>query len=318
MPVSEVMTRKTKDEDDVFKRNRKLIYALLAIMVILIPAIYFYSVATTKPEQPRAAIVDQLSSSKIGATIRDQNATFIEAAEHLLQERFSTIDYYSDNATVEQYARLASLGYKLIVWRGHSALDLDSGYVALSSIDKYGLKDYDGYLENDELALCKITGDDSQYFGITPKFIELVMGGKFTDTVIFLMSCNGLNTGYLKTAQAFQNKGAKVIISWDNWISSLDNDGAADILLRYLINENNTIGQAVSKMPLYSPDYGWAELKYYPEKPETSDYYIPDYRQQGTVQTMATTIWPMLKKMAKSSPVLETGSAWISQPFETS
>jgi hypothetical protein len=311
------MTRKTEDDDGFFKHKRKLIYAFLTIIVVLIPAIYFYSAATTKPELPRAAIVDQLSSSKLGATIRNQNATFIEVAEHLLQERFSTIDYYSDNATVEQYARLASLGYKLIVWRGHSALDLDSGYVALSSTDKYGLRDYDGYLENDELALCKIVGDDSQYFGITPKFIEQVMGGKFTDTVIFLMSCNGLNTGYLKTAQAFQNKGAKVIISWDNWISSLDNDGAADILLRYLINENNTIGQAVSRMPLYSPDYGWAELKYYPEKPETSDYYIPDYREQGTVQAVATTISPVFKRIANRSPVLETGGAWIGQPFET-
>lgn len=288
------MTRKTKEKDDVSKRKRKLIYAFLTIIVVLIPAIYFYSAATTKPEPPRAAIVDQLSSSKLGATIRNQNATFIEAAEHLLQERFSTIDYFSDNATVEQYVHLASSSYRLIVWRGHSALD-PSGYVALASTDKYGLKDYDTYLENDQLALCNITGDNSLYFGITPKFIEQVMGGRFTDTVIFLMSCNGLNTGYLKTAQAFQNKGAKVIISWDNWISSLDNDGAADIFLQYLINEDNTIGQAVSRMPMYSPDYGWAELKYYPEKPETSDYHIPDYRE-GAAQAVAIEILPVFKK----------------------
>ena len=299
------MTKKTKDQGGVFKRNRKLIYVISAIVVILIPAVYFYSAATTKTELPRAAIVDQLSSSKLGAAIRDQNATFIEAAEHLLQKRFSTIDYYSDNATVEQYTRLALSGYKLIVWRGHSALD-PSGYVALASTDKYGFKDYDTYLENDQLALCNITGDNSLYFGITPKFIEQEMGGRFKDTVIFLMSCNGLNSGYLKTAQAFQNKGAKAVISWSNWISSLDNDGAADILLRYLINENNTIGQTISKMPLYSPDYGWAELRYYPEKPETSDYYIPDYRQQGTVQTVATIVWPLFKRVAKRGPFLET------------
>jgi hypothetical protein len=293
------MTRKTKEENGVSKRKRKLIYAFLTIIVVSIPAVYFYSATTTKPEQPRAAIVDQLGSSKLGVTIGNQNATFIEAAEHLLQERFSTIDYYSDNATVEQYIHLASLGYKLIVWRGHSALD-PSGYVALASTDKYGLKDYDTYLENDQLALCSIntTGDASLYFGITPKFIEQVMGGRFTDTVIFLMSCNGLNAGYIKTAQAFQSKGARAVISWDNWISSVDNDGAADVLLQYLIKENNTIGQAVSRMPLYSPEYsGGAELKYYPEKPDTSasDYHIPDYRQ-GATQAVATAILPVFKK----------------------
>jgi hypothetical protein len=308
------MTRESKDKDDVSRRKRKLIYAFLTIIVVLIPLVYFYSAATTKQEKPRAAIVDQLSSSKLGETIRNKNATFVEAVEHLLQERFSMIDYYSDNATVEQYVHLASLGYRLIVWRGHSALD-PSGYVALASTDKYGLKDYDTYLENDQLALCNITGDASLYFGITPRFIEQVMGGRFTDTVIFLMSCNGLNEGYLKTAQAFENKGAKAVISWDNWVSSFDNDGAADILLQYLINENNTIGQAVSRMPLYSPDYGWAELKYYP--PETSDYYIPDYRQ-STAQAVATTILPMFKKGREQKSSLETSRAWISQPSEVS
>jgi len=288
------LTGRTKDQNDNSKRNKRLIYAALAIIVVLAPVVYFYSASTTPSPSPRAAIVDQLGSSRLGAASRQQNLTFIESAEGLLRERFSVVDYYSDNATVEQYVHLASLGYKLIVWRGHSALD-PSGYVALASTDKYGLKDYDTYLGNDQLALCNITGDASLYFGITPKFIEQIMSGRFTDTVIFLMSCNGLNAGYLKTAQAFQNKGAKAVISWDNWISSLDNDGAADILLQYLINENNTIGQAVSRMPLYSPDYGWAELKYYPEKPETSDYHIPDYRQ-GAAQAVATATLPVYKR----------------------
>ena len=301
------MTRKTKDKDDVSKRKRKLIYVFLTIMVVLIPAVYFYSAATTKPEPPRAAIVDQLSSSKLGATIRNQNATFIEAAEHLLQERFSTIDYYSDNATVEQYVHLASLGYRLIVWRGHSALD-PSGYVALASTDKNGLKDYDTYLENDQLALCNITGDNSLYFGITPKFIEQVMGGRFTDTVIFLMSCNGLNAGYLKTAQAFQSKGAKAVISWDNWISSVDNDGAADIFLQYLINENNTIDQAIRRIPEYSPEYsGGAELKYHPETPEVSNYRIPDYRQPESDEATATAVSAVFWKVKEQELRIRNG-----------
>ncbi len=303
------MTRKTNEQNDNSKRNKRLIYAILAIMIVLIPVVYFYSISTGPSPSPRAAIIDQLGSSKLAAATRHQNLTFIESTENLLQERFSVVDYYSDNATVEQYAGLASLGYRLIVWRGHSALD-DSGYVALASTDKYGLKDYNTYLENDQLALCNITGDASLYFGITPKFIEQVMSGKFTDTVIFLMSCNGLNPDYLKTAQAFQNKGAKVVISWDNWISSFDNDGAADALLQYLINKNYTISEAVSQIPPLSPEYGWAYLKYYPS--DASNYYIPDYRQT-TAQAVATGILPVLKKVRQSSPASETGGAGISQ-----
>jgi len=308
------MTKRTKDADDISKDKRKFIYALLAIIIVLVPTLYFYSIATTKPQPPRAAIVDQLGSSKLGAATSHQNLTFIESAENLLQERFSAVDYYSDNATVEAYINLASLGYRLIVWRGHSAID-PSGYVALASTDKYGLKNYDTYLENDQLALCNITGDPTLYFGITPKFIEQVMSGKFADTVIFLMSCNGLNQEYLKTAQAFQDKGAKAVISWDNWISSFDNDGAADALLRYLINENYTIGEAVSQIPPLSPDYGWAHLKYYPEEPETSNYHIPDYRQ-GAAQTVSIATLPVLKKGRERSPALEMRGTWISQTPE--
>jgi hypothetical protein len=303
------MTKKSKDAHNISKDKRKFIYALLTIIIVLIPTLYFYSVATTKPQPPRAVIVDQLGSSKLAAASRHQNLTFIESAENLLQERFSTVDYYSDNATVEQYTNLASLGYKLIIWRGHSALD-PSGFIALASTDKYGLKDYGTYLENDQLALCNITGDPSLYFGITPEFIEQAMSGRFTDTVIFLMSCNGLNPDYLKTAQAFQNKGAKAVISWDNWISSFDNDGAADALLQYLIKNNDTISEAASQIPPLSPEYGWAYLKYYPS--DVSNYQIPDYRQ-STVQAMVIAMLPILEKGRERSPTLETGGAGISQ-----
>jgi hypothetical protein len=311
------MAGKMKDQTYKPKHNRTLVYAAVAIALILIPTVYFYAATTQSPSSPRAAIVDQLSSSILGALIRDQNTTFIQNAESLLKERFSTVDYYSDNATVEQYSHLASRDYKLIIWRGHSALD-PSGYVALASTDKYGLKDYDSYLENDRLALCNITGDASLYFGATPKFIEQVMGGKFTDAVIFLMSCNGLNPGYIKTAQAFQSKGATAVISWDNWISSNDNDGAANALLEYLIDQNNTIGEAISKMPLYSPEYGGAQLRYYPEKPDAADYRIPDYKLQGVTAAAIFTVVARVQARTKNvCLVLETGRAWINQSFET-
>ena len=38
------------------------------------------------------------------------------------------------------------------------------------------------------------------------------MSGRFEDTVIILMSCNGLKQGYYETAKAFIEKGAKVLI----------------------------------------------------------------------------------------------------------
>jgi hypothetical protein len=256
--------------------EKRLIYAIVAI-VILVSTIFFLQSFLGGQGTFRAAIIDQLGSSKLADAIRDENQTFLETATELLSKRFSMVDFYSDNATVEQYKQLASAGYKLIVWRAHSALDLNSKYIAISATDKYGSINYDQYLENGQLTVCNITG--YLYFGITPKFIEQAMTGTFQDTVIVLMSCNGLKQDYLKTAQAFEAKGAKVLISWDEWISPSDNDYGTSLLLQHLINENDTVSGAVSKISPFLSEFGWAHMQYYPQSPEATNCRIPDYRE---------------------------------------
>jgi hypothetical protein len=266
------------------KHGRKPTYTAVALLVILTLAIYFYSASITPTTKAKAAIIDQLGSSKLDETVRDENQTFVESATELLSKRFSVIDYYSDNATVEQYSKLASAGYKFILWRAHSALDLSSKYIAISTTDKNGTVDYGQYPDG-SLTLCNITGDPTLYFGITPTFIDQVMTGTFQDTVIVLMSCNGLQQDYLKTAQAFEEKGAKVIISWDNWVSTSDNDYATSLLLEHLIDENDTVGMAVDKLLPFPSEFGYARLLYDPVSPDVTNYRIPDYRTHDNTNT---------------------------------
>jgi hypothetical protein len=207
-------------------------------------------------------------------------------AKTLLYERFPEIDYYLDNATVDQYKRLSTHGYKFILWRAHSALDLTSSYIAISTSEKYVSNNYERYLEDGQLTLCNITGDQNLYFGITPKFIRESMSGKFQDTIIVLMSCNGLKEGYYSTAEAFREKGAKVFVSWDGWIESPDNDNRISTMLDYLIDQNNTISEAVGKTPPCSSTlFGSASLDFYPRETETANYRIPDYRQTNSIAT---------------------------------
>ena len=256
--------------------RKRLVYTAAAIVIILVPAIFSLQFFFSGQGTPKAAIIDQLGSSRLTEAIRDENQTFLDASRELLYQRFSVIDFYSANATVEQYRQLASAGYRLILWRAHSALDLNSNYIAISTTDKYGTINYDQYLENGQLTVCNITG--YYYFGITPKFIE-TMPGTFQDTVIVLMSCNGLKQGYLKTAQAFEAKGAKVVISWDDWVSPSDNDQGTSLLLQYLIDENDTVSVAVGKIPQFISEFGLARLHYDPQSPEIANYQVPDYRQ---------------------------------------
>ena len=258
--------------------KKTMIYAALIIIIIIVPTVFILQLLTSRPNTPKAAIIDQLSSSHLYPTSQHPNLTFIDLARSLLSQRFDTIDYYSDNASVENYKQLPSKGYKVIIWRAHSALDLGSKYVAISTSDRWDLTSYDQYIQNGQLTLCNITGDPYLYFAINPRFITEVMAGRFEDTLIIMMSCNGLNANYTEMAKALQDKGAKVLISWDGWIGSADNDDATAHLLTYLV-ENDTVSDAVSKVHEYSShEFGPSKLCYYPNIPEASNYRIPDYR----------------------------------------
>lgn len=295
------MSKKSTDQTGLSKNKKKLVYIVIAVMIILIPSVYFYSVSVTEPSPPKAAIIDQLGSSKLAASIRFENQTFVEAAEELLHLRYSIIDYYSDNATVEQYKELASRGYKLIVWRAHSALDLKSKYVAISATDKYSSDYYNAYLDNEQLTLCNITGDSDlskMYLGITPKFVKEVMNGRFDDTTIILMSCNGLRSGYYATAQAFEQKGVRVFISWDEWVDFENNDRATSLLLQYLLNENDTVNIATGRIPAYQSESGaTVQLRYDPGN--AADYQILSHKQNGDTGTSMSGALVILEKAKK-------------------
>jgi hypothetical protein len=272
--------------------NRKIIYVGIIVVVALLVGASVLFLQPQQPTQPKAAIIDQLSSSLLTESSRHLNQSFISTAEALLCTHFPEVDYYSDNATVENYRNLASMGYKLILWRAHSAVDETDGYIAISTSENNATSDYPQY-SNGELVYCRITDDPKFYFAITPKFITDIMTGRFEDTVIILMSCNGLGQGYVNTANALKNKGALAVISWDEWIESNDNDNAITLLLQYLLNENDTVSQAVAKIP---QQFGPCTLKYYPAG--AAGYYIPNYNEKTATVDVRVTSSPYPRQIA--------------------
>ena len=260
-----------------FSNKKRLMYVSVAALIVLVPTVYFYFTTLNQISQPRAAMIDQLGSAKLAQSIRFENRSFAATTLAFLQSRFPLVDYYSDNATVEQYKELGSRNYKLIVWRAHSALDQESKYVAISTTERYGSQNYDDYLDNDQLTLCNVTGDsdlNKMYLGITPKFVKEVINGRFENTAIILLSCNGLRNGYYSTAQAFEEKGARVFVSWNEWVDFDINDHAGSLLLQYLFSNNDTLSTAIGKIPVYSSGSGvQVRLKYDPEN--AADYRVP-------------------------------------------
>ena len=285
------MKKKSKEDATPRSRNKKLfITTALAIIIMFILVAYILYIHPGQSVKPKAAIIDQLNSSMLSPISHFENITFVNATRDLLYDRFSAVDYYSDNATIEQYRRLSTEGYKLVVWRAHSALDNNSMFIAISTSEVYdpSSNEYSNYFESGQATLCKIAGDPKSYVAVTPRFIREAMIGKFEDTVLILMSCNGLKDGYDDTAKAFQEKGVRALISWDGWVDSLVNDNAIDLFLQHMITENDTVKQAVDKIPrqdsIWEPYGTW--LDYYPHASEVADYRIPDYREKQITNNM--------------------------------
>ena len=68
------------------------------------------------------------------------------------------------------------------------------------------------------------------------------MKGSFDDAVIIMMGCTGIKRC---AATAFLEKGAKAYIGWDGLVSAPHTDRATIQLLKHLLKDKQTTGNAV-------------------------------------------------------------------------
>ncbi len=71
------------------------------------------------------------------------------------------------------------------------------------------------------------------------------MRGRFDDTLIVMMGCDGLRSRV--TAQAFLDKGAQAFVSWSQPVSAGHTDAATQRLLEKLLLEGLDASAAVSQ-----------------------------------------------------------------------
>ena len=217
-------------------------------LLIIVPSIYYVhkvlSNNQTQPlqnvQKPKAAIVDQL-----GLTF--PNHTFVELATSILEQAGYNVDYYpGERVTVDFYRSLPTHGYKIIILRVHSALGVyGEPPLCLFTSEPYSQNRFVYEQLTDQLtrAYYDVNGESQYYFGILPKFIKSGMMGRFKDTVIIMMGCNGLT--YTDMAKAFIDKGAKVYIGWYRSVSVGHTDAITIKLLQYYLIEKLTLKQSI-------------------------------------------------------------------------
>jgi hypothetical protein len=250
---------KVPQEKKLFSNKQLIIAAVLVATIALGFLLSAFLLQTREVKfSSKAAIIDQLGKDF-------PNTEFNETVASLLENNGFNVSYHrSESVNVTFYKELAKYNYGIIILRAHSALRKGETIVDFFTSEEYSEDKYVSEQDNGLLTRGYYSWEPNKfYFAVTPKFIEN-LEGSFPKSIIIAMGCNSLNETCIEMANAFINKGAKAYIGWTGLVDSSHTDSETIKLLRRLLDENQTITDAVSKA---SPDWQYyppSEMKYYP------------------------------------------------------
>ena len=248
--------QKKRSEKDELRRGKGgrlrtaavVVGAIALVSAALAAGLVLSGLTTNGPSGPSAAIVDQLSLTQPGPD-------FVESATGLLEQAGYAVDYFpGEEVTVDFYRNLPTHDYDLIILRVHSAItterDAETGqktekeYVGLFTGEPYNPNKYPQE-QIERLGKAEYYEGAPPLFGIAPDFITYSMRGRFDETLIVMMGCDGLRSQ--ETAQAFLDKGATAFVSWSRSVSASHTDAATQRLLEKLLIEGLPVRDAVAQ-----------------------------------------------------------------------
>jgi hypothetical protein len=261
---------------------------ILTVAYLVLPQFEFQSgnYSVTSGGVARAAIIDQLSSVK-------PSSALIHGTYNMLLNRGIATDVFLPNdITVAFYASLASRGYDLIILRVHTGLGNAQEPIGLFTNEPYDRNRYVLEQANGLVGSAQVDPSSPIVFAVTPKFIRQTMQGRFSNTIIILGGCYGLSGSDL--AQAFVDKGARVVVGWTGLVDLDHTDQALSVFLDDFINQNMSIRASVdSTMRNVGPDPTYQSvLSYYPTDQGNISMRIGDMtRIIPTVELNVSPMW---------------------------
>jgi hypothetical protein len=191
----------------------------------------------------RAGIIDQLS-------LTAPNPDFRREVTQLLQDDGYVVDYIpGEDVTVETYRSLPEQDYDLLILRVHSTAEVSRGEDDVTAVSLFTGQPYSRELYYDEqlegrIGFAQYTEESEKLFGITSRFVRESMRGKFDDTLVLMMGCQGFIND--EGAEAFSARGARAFIGWDGLVSASHTDQATQTLLRYLVVQDKEPADAIA------------------------------------------------------------------------
>jgi len=277
--------------------KKRLTYAAIFIALIAAFSLAYYILQSSNQNpdltQLKAAIIDHLSISQ-------PNQTFVQTSTGILKTAGFSVYYYAGGghkSDVDFYRDLPKRNFKLIIFRVHSALHAggESDFVVFFTSEEYSSGRYFWDEYYGRLVICQFNvGEQEKYFGISPLFVKDAMNGRFANTIVIVMGCDGLT--YTTMAEAFDARGAKVYVSWNGPVGATHTDQATIRLLQNLYSEGQTIEQAVTEtINDVGPDPTYeSTLAFYPS--QAKNYVAPKIMSGLTLSVTEIHRWTLERK----------------------
>jgi len=221
---------------------------------------------------PKAVIIDQLYDELPNDDFHTKTTGYLEKAG------FQVDIVTTKDVTIDFYKNLPKMNYKYVIVRTHGAENSNDVVLFTGeryTEDKYIQEQLFGQVKKATPLLeisYKIDIDNSSkwivvnetdrymiipanpvddtrndFFAISSELVEHGMNGKFDDTVFILGGCNTLSNPSL--AKSLIDRGASVVLGWDNAVSNVDNDRAILFVLSGVFENNLELNHVLKNMP---------------------------------------------------------------------
>lgn len=253
------------------KRMRRIYTTITLIIVISVIFLVSYYLATSfavsnsstngngensGDASLKAALIDALY-----ATL--PNDEFTRSLTETLQEAGFEVDVFQGSEVTVDFLKIVPNGYKLVILRMHSALHDDQLYIFTGEPYSVGKYTQEQQFQIVKKAYTTETEESQPVFAVNWGFIKRCMTGKFNDTLIIAMGCDGTLDPVI--IEEFMNQGAVGYISWNGPVLISHSDTATLHLTEALYLENLLTEEAIegtNNKVGPDPEHG-AVLEYY-------------------------------------------------------
>jgi len=244
----------------------KIIPIILVVFCICLITIFVFFRGNS--EGPRAIILDNLGLD--GKSLSGENIPFIQETKELLEGIGVEVDYVGvENVTLNVYRDLAK--YNLVILRVHSGLLIGEEVVCFFTSEPLSPKNLDRYSEwfsKGYLANATLEYAEGSFIGLKPDFIRNCLNGEFHNSIVIAMGCNSSINDSM--AKAFvDDRKALVYVGWTRDVTVNHTDSATLGLLKSFFEKNETVKEAVKKVPADLKT--GAKLTYYPYNEATAN-----------------------------------------------